>query len=145
MCLTVQPCPWVHGCNRLITCLRWMMSLCWQLISGLWTQTCFSWPRLVLDDPFFTFSTFSGSKTWIQKVFQKWSDYFKTGLAVFPWELFLFSGPSLLALSVCFRFNLLLLLSGLFKLSSQKWIGCPATLTRMDLNKQKKCTEKKSL
>lgn len=55
MRLTVLPCPWVHGGNRLITCLRWMMSLCWQLISGLWTQTCSSWPRLALDDPSFRF------------------------------------------------------------------------------------------
>lgn len=39
----------------------------------------------------------------------------------------------LIALSVCFRFDLSVLFSGLFNLSSQKWIRRSTSLTRMDL------------
>lgn len=52
------------------------------------------------------------------KIVPKRSDFFKMGCAVFQESLF--SGTSLLALSVCFRFDLLLLFSGLFDLSSEK-------------------------
>lgn len=41
-CLSILP-PWLHGCNRLITCLVLIMSPCWQLFPGLWTQTHLSW------------------------------------------------------------------------------------------------------
>lgn len=37
--------PRLRDCSRLITCLRLMMLLRWQLLSGLWTRTYCSWPR----------------------------------------------------------------------------------------------------
>lgn len=44
------PSPWLHGCNRLITCLILVMSPRWQLFPGLWKQTFWSWPGPGLDD-----------------------------------------------------------------------------------------------
>lgn len=135
MCLTALPCPWVHGCNRLITCLRCMMSLCWQLISVLWTRTCFTWPRVALDDPFLTiFSTFCGSKKCFK---EKW---LFQGRAVLSSRSLSFWAPpfshlvfaSGLIYCYCFQGYLTCLL--------EKWIRCPATLTRMDLNGQKRVT-----
>lgn len=44
------PSPWLHGCNRLITCLILVMSPYWQLFPGLWKQTYLSWPGPGLED-----------------------------------------------------------------------------------------------
>lgn len=44
------PSPWLHGCNRLITCLILVMSPRWQLFPGLWKQTYLSWPGPGLED-----------------------------------------------------------------------------------------------
>lgn len=61
----------------------------------------------LLDHPFFTVLHFFWKQEVDPKSVPDRQDYFKTGLAVFPRELSLFLGPSLLTLS-----DLLLLFSG---------------------------------
>lgn len=132
MSLTVRPSPWLHGCNRLITCLRLMKSLCWQLISGLWTQTYFTWPwtgtwRSLLK---VFFPLFVGIILIFKMCFKE-KPLFQDCPSHLPQGMFI--APFLLMFSVCLRFDLLVLCSGLFNLPVEKWIRSPTTLTRMDL------------